>query len=211
MIKRIIFDLDGTLIIPNYDKLGLFLKRLNNELDEEFILNLNSYFKEFESFNDKYSYEKLFQFLKEKSDGKLNYNHFMKMIDYSSNIEEEDFSEMIDMFRSISKKYEIYVLTNWFKYVQILKLKKAGIYEYIDKIVCGEEVLKPNEKAYKLCSKGLKKEECLFVGDNYVNDVISPIKLGYKAILFDKMGFSSQDKVYVLKNINYLVNYLEKI
>ena len=70
MIKRIIFDLDGTLIIPNYDKLGLFLKRLNNELDEEFILNLNSYFKEFESFNDKYSYEKLFQFLKEKSDGK---------------------------------------------------------------------------------------------------------------------------------------------
>ena len=70
---------------------------------------------------------------------------------------------------------------------------------------------KPNPVFYKtiLERTGWLVEECLFVGDNYIDDVCGPKSLGMKAMLIDRK------EIYKGKNFNsapdYIINSLEQL
>ncbi|MDY4997402.1 MAG: HAD hydrolase-like protein [Bacilli bacterium] len=50
--------------------------------------------------------------------------------------------ELFDYLKANHK--EIVILTSWFSGTQISRLKRIGLYEYVDKIVAGEDAMKPN-------------------------------------------------------------------
>lgn len=53
------------------------------------------------------------------------------------------------------------------------------------------QVYKPNIKFYAtiLQRSGWLAEECLFVGDSYIDDVLGPQKIGIKTVLLDRKAF----------------------
>ena len=50
--------------------------------------------------------------------------------------------ELFDYLKANHK--EIVILTSWFSGTQISGLTRIGLYEYVDKIVAGEDAMKPN-------------------------------------------------------------------
>lgn len=211
MIKRIIFDLDGTLIRGNYEELGKYYQTLDNSIDEAFVSNLNRYLMEYEEHNKKYSYKELFNFLDSKTTRKLKYECYLSMLEHSADIEKKDLLIDKKILKELACKYEIYVLTNWFYDIQMKKLQKAGISKYITKVISGETLLKPNKKAYELCTIGLNKSECVFVGDNYFKDILVPLKSGYKTIWYNPLNDSNGENGIEINDLKKVLNVIEKV
>jgi putative hydrolase of the HAD superfamily len=74
--------------------------------------------------------------------------------------------------------------------IQMRKLIKLEISEYIDVLVTSEEagVEKPNGRIFRLCLEklGLCPTECLMVGDSDEKDIAGARALGISAVLLDK-------------------------
>lgn len=68
-------------------------------------------------------------------------------------------------------------------YLELNKLSFSHIYTSENM-----QVYKPNIKFYEtiLCRSGWLAEECLFVGDSYIDDVCGPKKVGMKTVLLDR-------------------------
>lgn len=181
MIKRIIFDLDGTLIKFPKNIKSEFKKVLN-----KYNININP--KELYNVIGKYDRsgnylyyekEKLIKFVNDRLYLNLGidfWNDFFEMYNKlitPVTIEEED------TLKYLSNKYELVVLTNWFTDSQINRLKCAGIYKYFKKVYGGDKVcLKPNKESFISAIDGLKPDECVMVGDSLKLDIIVPNKMG---------------------------------
>lgn len=82
----------------------------------------------------------------------------------------------------LKEKYQLHIITNGFKEVQILKLKNSGIYNYFQNIIISEDlgVLKPNKKIFSytldLCQSVPK--ECLMIGDDLISDILGAKQVG---------------------------------
>ena len=91
-----------------------------------------------------------------------------------------------DTLKYLAKKYELVILSNSIKTVQVIRLEKYGIKHYFKEIYCGDEIMIPNKKAYiNACGKH-KTNECMMIGDNFNFDVVEPSKLGIKSIYVNK-------------------------
>jgi HAD superfamily hydrolase (TIGR01549 family) len=100
----------------------------------------------------------------------------------------------------LSKKYELVVLTNFFTVAQETRLKRFGIRDYFKEVYGADDNSKPNKAAYIMAANKTKLNECLFVGDNLVNDYERPIELGMEAIWLTKEKTDKRS----IKNINDL-------
>ena len=107
-----------------------------------------------------------------------------------------------------SKNYELGILTNWFKYTQEERLKRAGILKYFDYFVYGEDGLKPTKEAYLKAIKGYKEDECIIIGDDIINDVLEPLKYGIDTIWFNKKNKENTYNVKEIKDLIELKKYL---
>lgn len=205
MIKRIIFDLDGTLIkFPNNMK-----EEFKKVLDKHNI-NINSKrLYEVIGKYDKsgnylyYDMEKLIKFVNKKLNLELGidfWNDFFKM--YNKLITPLS-KEEIETLEYLNKKYELVVLTNWFTDSQIARLKCAGIYKYFSKVYGGDIVkLKPNKESFISAMEGLKPNECVMVGDNLELDILVPFNMGmevYYVTKKDNLNYNTIKKLEDLK------------
>lgn len=102
---------------------------------------------------------------------------------------------------------KIAICTDLTAQIQHRKIKQLGLVPYIDVFVTSEEAgaEKPNERIYELTYAklqtlipGIKKSECLFVGDSTEKDVVAPKRFGMDSVLFtnmkdlDKRGYGRQ-------------------
>ena len=55
--------------------------------------------------------------------------------------------ELFDYLKSTGK--EIVVLTNWFGGTQIPRLKRTGLYNYLDALITGEIAMKPTLASFE--------------------------------------------------------------
>ena len=76
--------------------------------------------------------------------------------------------ELFEYLKSQGK--EIVILTSWFSGTQIPRLKRAGLYDYIDKVVAGEDAMKPDLESFELAIGDTPKDECIMVGDSLKSD-----------------------------------------
>jgi 2-haloacid dehalogenase len=197
--KKYIFDIDYTILIPDWSKEDDYFKEhiLENE-QEEFFKNkqsiLNKYEQEFPRYNTKTlsDYFKSYGFTvsEDTINGWMSYN--------GETIKDEVVDGVVDLFKYLKENNkEIVILTSWFSGTQIPRLKRAGLFNYIDKIVAGEDAMKPRLESFELAIDGTNKKDCIMIGDSIRSD-----KVGADNALIDSYIV---DKEHTIRNLYNMI------
>lgn len=197
--KKYIFDVDYTILIPDWSKEDDYFKEhiLENE-QEEFFKNkqsiLNKYEQEFPRYNTKTlsDYFKSYGFTvsEDTINGWMIYN--------GETIKDEVVDGVVDLFKYLKENNkEIVILTSWFSGTQIPRLKRAGLFNYIDKIVAGEDAMKPGLESFELAIDVTNKKDCIMIGDSIRSD-----KVGADNALIDSYIV---DKEHTIRNLYNMI------
>ena len=193
MIKRLIFDVDGTLLV-NVD----FKPFIVNTLKE-----INVYSKKhLEGFLEAlYSYEANHTSYVETDYVKWIENHMgcelpNNFLDiFFKNLEDaipEYNVNLVNTIKELSMKYELVLLTNYFSSSQVSRLNNAGIGKYFTEYY-GEKVIKPYKEAYISACGTHKPSECVMIGDNPYLDIICAKNEGLNTILVNTKKINTDD------------------
>ena len=186
--KTYIFDQDYTILIPDWSKEDdYFRETILPEEQEEFFKQKQDIITKYELTFPKYEFNTLSNHFKNHgfnvSEEVLN----GWMIHNSEAIKDEIVDGVIDLFKYLKEKNkEIVILTSWFSGTQIPRLKRAGLYKYIDRIVAGDDAMKPDLESFELAIGNTPKEDCLMIGDSIKSDKVGAENAGIDYYIVDK-------------------------
>ena len=107
------------------------------------------------------------------------------------------FDDVIDVITYLKEKYRLAILTNGSPISQRRKLESTGILNMFElSVVSGEVGIdKPDPRIFDvMCERlNVKPQDCLYVGDNYVNDVLGARNAGWKAIYLNRLHLASDE------------------
>ena len=179
MIKKIIFDLDNTLIdwIDEYDyalrdtlikyNINFDYGLLSNAIDEyDYTSKIYNSYDLMNYLNNKYNLGITIDFI----------NDWLKELGKQG----KPNKGVVELLEYLHNKYELVVLTNWESNCQINRLKSAGIYKYFKGVYGGEVYKKPSYEAFKKAIEPYMESECIMVGDSMKFDIEPAKKLGIK-------------------------------
>lgn len=172
--SKYIFDVDYTLLIPDWSNEDIFFRdNLNiNNIDELLSDKLEILIKYERSFNN-YSYKKLSDYFKE-----FGYTVSPRFIEDWVEFNGENIIDSVpdgvyELFEYLkSNNKSIVILTNWFSKTQIERLKRHNLYTYIDDLIGGDICLKPSSGAFSLAAGNTPKSDCIMIGDSYTTDIL---------------------------------------
>ena len=185
MIKKIIFDLDNTLIdwIDEFDyALRDTLIKYNIDFDYRI---LSKSIDEYDHISKVYNSYDLIDFLNNKYNLGITIdfiNDWLKELGTKGSVSKE----VEELLKYLSSKYELVVLTNWESNCQKNRLKSAGIYKYFKDVYGGEVVKKPDEESFMQAIYPYDIKECIMVGDSLYFDIEPANKLGIKTYMVGK-------------------------
>ena len=213
MIKRIIFDIDNTLIDwkDEYDKvINNVVEKLNIQCSNEIIEKIREGFNNYELENYTFNKEKMSDFINKYVGIELPKELVDGVICGWGNCAPSDLDAKLgDLLVYLSNKYELVCLTDWFKEPQINRMKIAGIFKYFKNIYGAENTKrKPFKEAFKKAIGKFLPEECVMVGDNLERDIKGAIDAGIKVIWYNKDGRTTDLNCKVVRNLNELKNIL---
>ena len=214
MIKKLIFDLDNTLIMWKEEYNIAVQKALemtysiNNKEMSDII---NNYADEFENdlSNPKRYYDR--QVFLDYINKKTNYNLNMEFLDnwlkcnviYSTPDTLE--KSVHNTLEYLSNKYELVILTDWFGETQIERLKKVDIYKYFSKLFAAKQYAKPKKEAFLQAIGENTPEECAMIGDSIEIDILGAQNVGISnLVLLDNKGNTTRKElngVHIIKNL----------
>lgn len=206
MIKRLIFDLDNTLIMwkdEYVEAIAKSISKFNIKCDPNYMSNLVD---EYENYYDRYDKDLLIEFINKNIDDEVDMNFindFLYNIGFCGDVDDS----VIDTLEYLSSKYELVVLTNWFTEAQSNRLGSAGIDKYFSKVYGGDLILKPEKQAFINAAGNTQLEECIMIGDSYNLDVMGAYNAGIKPIFMNpkhkenKNNFDEIEKLSDLKDI----------
>lgn len=186
--KKYIFDLDYTLLIPDWSKEDDYLRRwISSEEQDEFFNQKQFILNKYELDFPKYDFKTLSEFFKsygfsvseEAISGWMIYNGETIKDEVADGVR-----ELFDYLKANNKS--IVILTSWFSGTQIPRLKRVGLYEYIDQIVAGEDAMKPNLESFELAIGNTNKEDCIMIGDSIKSDKVGAENAGIDCYIVDK-------------------------
>ena len=196
--QKYIFDLDYTLLIPDWSLEDEYFKKyIALEEQQEFFKQKQDILNKYELEYPKYEFKTLSEYFK-------SYGFHVSedviqgwMIYNGETIKDEVVDDVIELFEYLKENNkEIVILISWFGGTQIPRLKRTGLYDYVDKIVAGEDAMKPNLESFELAIGDTNKEDCIMIGDSIKSD-----KFGA-----ENAGIDS----YIVNN-NYNIKYLYQI
>ena len=206
MIKRIIFDIDDTLIaFPKAFEEGYrkVIEKYNLYIEPK---ELYKIIGEYET-SGKYKYYNVDELLK-LINKRLNTNLDKSFVDEFFNMYNKLITPVsdgvIETLEYLKDKYELVALSNWFTDSQKERLKCAGIYRYFDDVYGTDIVpMKPLKESFLSILGNNKIEECLMVGDNFDVDIKTPLEIGMNVYyLTDKeSNYPSIKKISDLKDV----------
>ena len=107
------------------------------------------------------------------------------------------FDDVIDVIAYLKAKYRLAILTNGSPISQRRKLESTGILNMFElSVVSGEVGIdKPDPRIFGvMCERlNVKPQDCLYVGDNYVNDVLGARNAGWNAIYLNRLRLASDE------------------
>ena len=178
--KKYIFDLDYTLLIPNWSREDdYFKKNIAVEEQEEFFKQKQDIINSYEAKYPKYDYNSLSKHF-ENYGFHLSEGVIKSWVNFNgATIEDEIPDGVIDLFNYLKKqKKEIVILTYWFEKMQMPRLQRTGLAGYIDKLVTGVDAMKPSLESFNIAIGDTKKEDCIMIGDSYEKDIQGAINAG---------------------------------
>lgn len=210
--QKYIFDLDYTLLIPDWSKEDDYLKgNIPIEEQKEFFKQKQSILNKYESDFPKYDLKTLSDFFKSYG---FNLNEKIIlgwMIHNGDTIKDEIVDGVIELFNYLkSNNKDIVILTNWFSKTQIPRLKRTGLYNYIDKIIAGEDAMKPTLESFNLAIGNTKKEDCIMIGDSIKSDKAGAIKAGIDYYIVDE-SHNIKDFLNMIINEKKSIQLIKKI
>lgn len=186
MIKRFIWDLDGTLLDGDFSREEELFRA--NLIEEDFLkFNkqrwdlINAYEREYPRYNKKL----LSDFLSIRSGVMINQDLIDKWIDYMINVNEcihPGAVEVLDYLNSLEIENIIY--SNWFTKTQVGRLKKLGLDLYFKEIIGADYHMKPSKEGFLHACGPYKPYRCVMVGDNYDKDIVGARNAGLNTIYY---------------------------
>lgn len=204
MIKKVIWDLDGTLLSADFRKeYDFFKEQILDEKVDEFIKSKVKYLMEYERTFFKYDIKLLSEFLALRSGLKIDEKIIEAWNEHNKNIPDTIHSGAEEVLSYLqSKGYQNILYTNWFIDVQKERLRRANLLEYFDEIYGGELAIKPNAIGYKKIIKDVNPNEVVMIGDNIINDVLVPRSIGITSYHYDPLDKNNdKNKIKTLKKI----------
>lgn len=189
-MKKIIFDLDNTLMMFDKEYINSYCKVLkSHNFDSNYYqaLSLFESVGRYEMQGKKYNKQELLDFVNKD----LNKNYKVKLIDEILDIIGNCWInpvslELVDTLKYLSTKYELYVLTNWFTASQAKRLENVGILKYFKEVVGADMVSpKPAIESFSYIIKDTDPKDCMMIGDNIDIDIKGAKNAGIKTILYD--------------------------
>lgn len=185
MIKKLIFDLDNTLI-PWNDEYDLISKSILDKYGIE--CNYMDISKTIDYYEENYPYadkELLLQEINKQCNLNLNLSFIEDLLEAQKEAAFYN-PKLIELISYLSSKYELVLLSNWFTDTQIGRLEKAGIYNFFTKVYGGDFLYrKPDERAFKRACLPHKPEECIMIGDSIRCDITGAKKVGIDTIFIN--------------------------
>jgi len=184
-MKAIIFDVDDTLI--EWKKEFIFalkdvLIELDYNLEEDLIWKISDTIDAYEKVADKLTKNGLLEYINNKCMLNLPLK-FIDMLEIKQGECVYEDKSLVKVIEYLSKKYDLYAITNWFTKTQKIRLEKMGILKYFKEVYGGDiNYYKPNVKAFDVILDKYDPKECISIGDSLENDVLLPISLGMNAI-----------------------------
>lgn len=188
MIKRIIFDIDGTLItgINFSDYIESALKKYGVKDSEHKAKIFLSNIKEYEKMYSFYNKDSYLNFFSSKLSCELNYDFLEIFFDELKSAVPSNSKKLFEMLNSL-KDYELVLISNFFEESQRNRLKTMGINGLFSEYY-GEKIIKPNKNVYINSSGIYKPSECLIVGDDKKLDIDIPQKMGFNTLFVNETG-----------------------
>ena len=212
MIKRIIFDLDNTLI-PWLDEWDLTVNKtfdyFNIPYEEKDIQLFFKVMKEYETINDRFDMVEMSRYYRKRMNLNIPDNFVEVWTDYLKDAVPEINYELIDLLKYLSSKYSLVVCTNWFRDQQVARLEKYKIAEYFDEFYASDYYdKKPLKEMFKYAIGDLSKDEVVMVGDSYNSDIKGAMNLGMFSYYLTTKDKRRSKKFKVIKSIYELKEYL---
>ena len=181
MIKRVIFDIDYTLLKPNYDEEHTFFSKIN--MNDYFLNHIGEVLDYYEKTHIHYEVNDFLKYLSHYSKTPLDEEFLKSWFQFNTELKEQDVSEAVEILEYLrQQKVEIVALSNLFTTAQRKKLEKVGLIQYFDEVYGGDIYLKPYIESYLTAIGYCAPNECLMIGDNLQVDVIAPSNLGIHGI-----------------------------
>lgn len=208
MIKRIIFDIDNTLIdFPESYKEGYqqVLDKYNTGKTADELYDAIGVYEECGKY-DKYDFDELLKVINEYLHLELDSNFLNDYFEMYNHLPTYVSDSVKETLEYLSNKYELVTLSNWFTASQEERLKYAGIDKYFTKVYGTDIVdMKPKEEAFKSVLGDYKVDECLMVGDSIKMDMEVPARLGMNVYHLCKNGKSIYPSISELEELKYLL------
>ena len=205
MIKKFIWDLDGTILSGDFPthELSYFKEKLIGQDMEVFFKNRSKYLYEYEKKFFKYDVKSLSDFLSLRSGLVIDETVIRGWNEHNKSIPDTIHTGAEEVLSYLqSKGYENILYTNWFKDVQEARLRKANLLEYFSEIYGGEFAIKPNAIGYKKIIKDVNPNEVVMIGDNIINDVLVPRSIGITSYHYDPLDKNNdKNKIKTLGKI----------
>lgn len=107
------------------------------------------------------------------------------------------------------------VISNWDCTARDV-LSDAGLIDYFDHLIisCEVGVNKPDAAIFTLAlqTAGVKAQECMYVGDNYYDDVLGSRKVGMEAVIINRFGTLGIEEINdcpIIGDISNVLNFLK--
>lgn len=201
MIKRVIFDLDNTLIKWKDE----YWNAVNRTFDE---LNLKYSIKDINRIKQAVDYYEDGRY--DRYDKKLMHKTLEKFLEYElpenfvdiwmKNLGDCAPSEVdenvLETLKYLKSKYDLVILTNWFKDSQIKRLKTCKIYDFFTNVYAAENFkMKPDKEAFTIAMGDFKNNECIVIGDSFKTDILGALNTNIKSIYLDNTGKITEGEI----------------
>lgn len=216
MIKRVIFDIDNTLIPwkeEYYDEINKVLDSLNIEHMKDDYNKIKEAFSEYENeyytFDRKLMLDYINKYTKKQYPKEFIYGCTNRWAD---SVPQKLDESVINMLKYLKDKYQMVILTDWYADQQIEKLEKLNILQYFSKIYSAEKVKrKPFKEAFLQAIEDNKPEECIMIGDDFERDIKGALNAGLHAIYYNPKNNVIKDensKYYTISRLDEIMNIL---
>ena len=186
--KKYIFDLDYTLLIPDWSMEDEFLRKcIPLEEQEEFFKQKQSILNRYELEFPKYDFKTLSDFFKSHGFSVSEETINGWMIHNGETIKDQVVDGVIELFDYLkSNNKKIVILTSWFSGTQMPRLIRTGLYAYIDRVVAGEDAMKPDLESFEIAIGDTDREDCIMIGDSIKSDKAGANNAGIDCYIVDE-------------------------
>ena len=210
MIKKIIFDLDNTLLFLSdewEENCKRFINKYNLNISaNDLFLCIGNFEKNMK--NIVVSKQKLSEYVSNNLFIDFTTNMILELLEIYDNTSLLNTDTIYDILNYLSEKYELIAYTNWFTNNQIKRLKKYDLDKFFNKVY-GWDILpkKPSKEGLSEIIKNDDIENYICIGDSIELDIEVPYSMGIATIFYNRKNIK-QDKYEEIFKIEELKKIL---